>query len=134
MIDDTKTPRVVADGAAFWSTVDKTGVDHGRGAVVGEKTRIRGSLDGDEDVRVKGHVEGKIHLSQALHVEQGGVVVADIEVKVAVISGVMVGNIQATESVRVAETGRMVGDIVAPRVVLLDGAAFRGRIDTGEEG
>ena len=101
--------------------------------VVGEHTRISGNIEGDEDLRVKGRVDGKIRLSRTLYVEAGGVVVADLEVRVAVVSGVMVGNIQASELVHITESGRMVGDIAAPRVILVDGAAFRGRVEMGEE-
>jgi cytoskeletal protein CcmA (bactofilin family) len=101
--------------------------------VVGEHTRISGNIEGDEDLRVKGRVDGKIRLSRTLYVEAGGVVVADLEVRVAVVSGVMVGNVQATELVHITESGRMVGDIAAPRVILVDGAAFRGRVEMGEE-
>jgi len=100
--------------------------------IVGEHTRISGNIEGDEDLRIKGRVDGKIRLSRTLYVEEGGVVVADLEVRVAVVSGVMVGNIQASELVHITENGRMVGDISAPRVILVDGAAFRGRVEMGE--
>ena len=100
--------------------------------VIGETTRINGKIEGGEDVRVKGRVEGEIRLSETLFVEQGGVVVADLQVKVAMVSGVVFGNIEASERVHIAETAQMVGDIAAPHVMLVDGAAFRGRIDTGD--
>jgi hypothetical protein len=40
--------------------------------------------------------------------------------------------VTATESVEITKEGRMVGDIAAPRVIIVDGASFRGRIDMGE--
>jgi len=100
--------------------------------IVGEHTHISGNIEGDEDLRVKGRVDGKIRLARTLYVEEGGVVVADLEVKVAVVSGVIVGNIQASDLVHITQTGRMVGDIAAPRVILVDGAAFRGRVEMGD--
>jgi len=100
--------------------------------IVGEKTRISGNIEGDEDLRVKGRVDGKIRLTKTLYVEEGGIVQADLEVRVAVVSGVMVGNIQASDLVHIMQSGRMVGDISAPRVILVDGAAFRGRVEMGE--
>jgi len=45
------------------------------------------------------------------------------------ISGVMVGNVVAEERVEIAPDGRMVGDLTAPKIIINDGAAFRGRID-----
>ena len=79
--------------------------------VVGENTRISGNIEGDEDLRVKGRVDGKIRLTKTLYVEEGGVVQADLEVRMAVISGVMVGNIQASDLVHITQNGRMVGEI-----------------------
>jgi hypothetical protein len=57
---------------------------------------------------------------------------AEVQVKNCVIAGVIVGNVTATESVEITKEGRMVGDIAAPRVIIVDGASFRGRIDMGE--
>jgi len=55
-----------------------------------------------------------------------------VQVKSCVISGAVVGNVTATESVELTREARMVGDINAPRVIIVDGATFRGRIDMGE--
>jgi cytoskeletal protein CcmA (bactofilin family) len=100
--------------------------------VVGESILIKGNLEGDEDLTVQGRIEGSIHLSKTLIVEQSGVVKAEVSVANAVISGIMVGNLTATDSVEIAETGRMVGDIQAPRVIITEGASFKGRVDMGD--
>jgi hypothetical protein len=77
-------------------------------------------------------VEGTLTLTKTLVVEPTGVVKAEVQVKNCVIAGVIVGNVTATESVEITKEGRMVGDIAAPRVIIVDGASFRGRIDMGE--
>jgi len=100
--------------------------------VIGEKTKVSGSLEGDEDLLVKGRVEGNIKLSKTLHVESGGIIVADVDVKDCVVAGVVVGDIIASDSVHITNGGRMVGDIKAPRVIIVAGAAFRGRVDMGD--
>jgi cytoskeletal protein CcmA (bactofilin family) len=100
--------------------------------VVGHSILISGKLTGDEDLTVRGRVEGELTLSRTLIVEPTGVVKANVAVKNAIISGVVVGNINATESVELTREGRMVGDILAPRVIIVDGASFRGRVDMGE--
>jgi cytoskeletal protein CcmA (bactofilin family) len=100
--------------------------------VVGPSILINGRLTGDEDLTVRGRVEGEITLSHTLIVEPSGVVKANVAVKNAIVSGVVVGNINATESVELTREGRMVGDIRAPRVIIVDGASFRGRVDMGE--
>jgi len=100
--------------------------------IIGESIVINGNLNGDEDLTVRGRVEGTITLTRHLLVEASGVVKAEVQVKSCVISGALVGNVTATESIEITKEGRMVGDIAAPRVVIHDGAGFRGRIDTGE--
>ena len=99
--------------------------------VIGPSILISGKLSGDEDLTVRGRVEGELALSRTLIVETSGIVKADVSVRNAVISGVVVGNITATESVELTREGRMVGDIRAPRVIIVDGASFRGRVDMG---
>ena len=100
--------------------------------VVGESMVVSGNLSGDEDLTVRGRVEGTVTLTKALLIEATGVVKAEVQVKSCVVSGAVMGNITASESVEITREGRMVGDISAPRVVIVDGATFRGRIDMGE--
>jgi cytoskeletal protein CcmA (bactofilin family) len=100
--------------------------------VIGVETRISGEIRGEEDLVVKGRVDGKIHLSHALTVEKGAIVQADVDVRNLVVSGTLVGNIVASESVRLLATARVVGDLAAPRVIMDAGAAYRGRVDMGD--
>lgn len=100
--------------------------------VVGETIRISGHLGGDEDLTVRGRVEGKVDLTRTLIVEPSGVVKAEVSVRNALISGVVVGNITASDSVELTADARVVGDLTAPRVIIVDGASFKGRVDMGD--
>jgi cytoskeletal protein CcmA (bactofilin family) len=106
-------------------------VPPGDATVIGPSILISGKLSGDEDLTVRGRVEGEVSLTKTLIVETSGVVKADVTVRNAIVSGVVVGNVKATESVELTKEGRMVGDIRAPRVIIVDGASFRGRVDMG---
>ncbi len=100
--------------------------------IIGESILIKGNLEGDEDLTVQGRVEGSINLTRTIIIEPSGVVKAEVSVANAVISGVMVGNISATDSVELTETGKMLGDIQAPRVIINEGALFKGQVDMGD--
>src|SRR3954471_1307439 len=100
--------------------------------VIGDSVRISGTLSGDEDLHVLGRVDGRVELQRTLVVAQSGIVKAEVSVKNAVISGVVVGNVHASESIEITKEGRMVGDIFAPRVIIVDGASFRGNVDMGD--
>lgn len=103
---------------------------------IGPTIVIKGKLKSDEDLIVRGRIEAEIQSTKALFIENSGIVKANVRVKSAKISGVVVGNITAEEKVEIAADGRVVGDLMAPRIIISDGAAFRGRIDmqTFEEG
>jgi cytoskeletal protein CcmA (bactofilin family) len=104
----------------------------GGSTVIGETITVTGNVSGDEDLTIRGRLEGSVSIAKTLVVEAGGVVKAEIHARNCVISGVVVGNVSASESVEITREARMVGDIAAPRVIIADGAAFRGRVDMGD--
>src|SRR5262245_7373036 len=100
--------------------------------IIGPETRISGEVRGDEDLVVRGRIDGKVQLSQALAVEPAGIVQADVDVRSVVISGVLLGSVVASESIRLTEKARVIGNLSAPRVIIEAGAAYRGRVEMGE--
>ncbi len=97
---------------------------------IGQSIQIKGDLSGNEDLTIEGKVEGKILLKDHnLTIGANGKITAEIQAKTVLVIGEIVGNINADDKVEVAATGSMRGDIVAPRVVLADGARFKGSID-----
>jgi len=97
--------------------------------VIGSSIVIDGEITGDEDLVIQGTVKGKIQLKESLYVEASGVVEADIETQNVTVSGQVTGNIKAAERVEISSGGRMVGDIKAPRILIADGAVFKGNVD-----
>ncbi len=100
--------------------------------VIGEHAVIRGQIEGEEDLHVSGRLEGTVSLSETLYVEPDGVIQADVTAKNVVLHGLLIGNINVTDSVHIGAGGRMVGDIRATVVVIEQGAALRGQVDMGE--
>ncbi len=97
--------------------------------IIGSSIVINGEIAGDDDLLILGTVKGRITLKDALIVERSGVVEADIESTAVAIGGQVTGNILATERVELQAEGRMVGDIRSPRILIADGASFKGNID-----
>ena len=99
-------------------------------ANIGKSLHIKGELSGNEDLAIDGKVEGKISLGgQHVTIGPNGHVMAEVQAKSVVVGGQMKGNIIADDRVEIAATGSMLGDVRAPRVVLADGARFKGSID-----
>ena len=97
---------------------------------IGQSIHIKGELTGNEDLTIEGKVEGKIFLKDNnLTIGANGKITAEITAKTVMVLGEVSGNITADDKVEVATSGSMRGDIIAPRVVLADGAKFKGAID-----
>ncbi len=97
--------------------------------IIGGTIVIDGEISGEEDLVIRGTVKGRIVLRENLYVEDTGVVEADIETQNVTVSGQVTGNVQAAERVEISAGGRMVGDLKAPRILIADGAAFKGNVD-----
>ena len=98
--------------------------------VIGPSIVITGGLTGDEDILVEGRVEGKIEFKQnSITIGTKGKVKADLYGRVITVEGEVNGNLFAREQAVVRPSGCVHGNITAPRVVLEDGARFKGGID-----
>lgn len=105
----------------------------GQSATIGRSITIRGEVTGDEDLMIQGRVEGSVNLKQhAVTVGPDGEVKADVAARVVTVEGKVEGNVSADEQVVLRTSASVKGDISAPRLVLEDGARFRGGVDMGE--
>ncbi len=99
---------------------------------IGPDIQVRGRIEGEEDLKIEGRVEGTIALTETVFVEAQGIVRADIEARDVVISGIVLGNITAANSVQLNPGARLVGNISSPRLIIADGAAFAGDVEMGQ--
>ena len=98
-------------------------------AVIGATITIKGDITGEEKLLIEGRIEGSVKLNKNdLTIGESGNVKADVTADTVRIDGEVVGDI-AGEKVIVSRSGRVNGNIVAPRVTLEDGAKFKGSID-----
>lgn len=102
----------------------------GRIVNIGPSIMIKGELQGNEDLTIDGHVEGKIELrDHNLTIGPNGKIKADLHANTVVIAGDVQGSVHAKERVEIAPTGRLTGDIASPRITIADGAHFKGSVD-----
>jgi cytoskeletal protein CcmA (bactofilin family) len=98
--------------------------------MIGPSIKIKGEVSGDEDLLIQGEVEGTVSLkNNEVIVGESGQLTADILAKTIKIDGKVTGDITGTENVVISKLGNVRGNIVAPRVLLEDGAKFKGSID-----
>ena len=104
-------------------------------STIGRTVVIEGSLTAQEDILLEGRFNGEVRLLEnALVVGPTGDIHADIRAQNVTIHGKADGDIKASDQVEISASGSMRGDILSPRVILLDGAKFKGRIDMEPEG
>jgi cytoskeletal protein CcmA (bactofilin family) len=97
--------------------------------LIGPRMTVRGAIVGEEDLVVEGRVEGSIALSGHLVVAEGGVVESDVEVETADIHGHVVGDIAAAVAITIHPGASVHGNLRAPRIVIEDGAHFKGAVE-----
>ena len=99
-------------------------------AHIGKSVIIKGELSGSEDLFLDGEVEGNIDLhNHNLVIGPNGQVRANVHAKDIVVHGKVDGNLTGVEKVELKKSAVLNGDINTQRIVIEDGAFFKGSID-----
>ena len=97
--------------------------------LVSEGTRIEGVITFDSIARVHGVLIGKVYasLSSTLILSETSVTEGEIDADILLIDGFVQGKISAKTRVVISPTGRVIGDIRTPSLVVKHGAFFEGK-------
>jgi cytoskeletal protein CcmA (bactofilin family) len=107
-------------------------IDESRGgsATIGKAVKIIGQIHSKEDLYIDGDVEGTVEApDHKLTVGPNGTVHATIKAREVVALGGIQGNVEAAERIDIRKDAKLVGDIRTARIVIEDGAYFKGSID-----
>jgi len=97
---------------------------------IGKSMIVKGEITGSESIYIDGRVEGCISLADnRITVGSHGVVAADISASEIVVLGEVRGNLVASDRVNIRDTGSFIGDVVAQRISIEDGAFLKAGID-----
>lgn len=103
--------------------------------MIGKSLKVKGTISGHEDLYVDGEIEGTIELEEnSLTVGPNGNVNADVKAREITVQGRLKGNLRAGERIEIRKTGSLEGDVSTARIVIEDGAVFRGSIDIVKPG
>jgi cytoskeletal protein CcmA (bactofilin family) len=94
--------------------------------IIATAMRVEGELKSNGNIRIDGIVSGKIHTTQDLTIGPSAQVEADLIASNAMIAGVVKGNVTIKNSLSVAETGRILGNVSCARLDIKSGAMFVG--------
>ena len=97
--------------------------------VLGKTLLFRGELTAEEDVILQGRVEGSIRHARNLIIGTEGSVLGDVYAAHLTVEGLVEGDLHCSEAVVVRATAQVRGNIFAPRVGIMEGATFNGRVE-----
>lgn len=97
--------------------------------VLGKTLLFRGELTAEEDVILQGRVEGSIRHARNLIIGPEGSVLGDVYANHLTVEGLVEGDLHCSEAVVVRATAQVRGNIFAPRVGIMEGATFNGRVE-----
>jgi len=102
----------------------------GGSATIGKAVKIVGQIYSKEELYVDGDLEGTLEaLEHKLTIGPNGTVHASVKAREVVVLGTIQGNIEAAEKIEIRKDAKLVGDIRTARIIIEDGAYFKGSID-----
>jgi len=102
----------------------------GGSATIGKAVKIVGQIYSKEDLFVDGDLEGTVEaLEHKLTIGPNGTVHASVKAREVVAQGSVQGNVEAADKIEIRKDAKLVGDIKTARIIIEDGAYFKGSID-----
>jgi cytoskeletal protein CcmA (bactofilin family) len=106
----------------------------GGSATIGKAVKIVGQIYSKEELFVDGDLEGTLEaLEHRLTIGPNGTVHATVKAREVVVLGSIQGNVEAADKIEIRKDAKLVGDIRTARIVIEDGAYFKGSIDIVKE-
>jgi cytoskeletal protein CcmA (bactofilin family) len=104
-------------------------------ARLGASLHIKGEITGNEDLQIDGSVEGLVQLEdRKLTVGASARVTADLIAREILVYGNVKGNLRARDRIEIKKDGSVVGDLTTARIMIEDGAYFKGSIEIDKAG
>ena len=97
-------------------------------SIIASDMTVIGDLETEGVVRVEGRVRGTVRVGAQVLVSQGAVIEGDLHTQEAVIAGQVSGAIHARERVELLATAMVAGDILTPRISIIEGAQITGEV------
>lgn len=94
--------------------------------VIGQQAVIKGELASEDNILVEGRVEGKIAGGSRVIIGRSGRVHAEVLAEIVSVQGEVHGDCEGRSKVEITSTGRVFGNISADKIVVAEGATFRG--------
>jgi cytoskeletal protein CcmA (bactofilin family) len=102
--------------------------------IIGEKAKFKGEVTSSGSLSINGEFDGKLVAQGEVIIGTASKVTGTVHAGSVVVSGKVEGNITATHSLEITKSGKVQGDLTGGRIVIEDGASYRGRVQVTAEG
>lgn len=100
--------------------------------MIGEGTVFEGTLTSESDMRISGHVDGKLDVKGKIIVAQEGSIDGEIKAASLDVAGRINGEVVVEERVVLKSSAQIEGNIQTSRLVVEEGARFNGSCVMGD--
>ena len=101
--------------------------------IIGKGTKIEGTMDVQQSLRIDGSFKGSLNTSDTLIVGSTGELLdVTIKAKNAIIGGIVKGTVTAVSKVTLESTSKLEGDLTAKLLIIEEGALFTGNCKSGD--
>lgn len=97
-------------------------------SIIASDMTVIGDLETEGVVRIEGRVKGTVRVGAQVLVAPGAVIEGDLHTQEAVIAGQVSGGINARDRVELQATAVVSGDILTPRIAIVEGARVTGEV------
>lgn len=101
-------------------------------AFIDQGSEFEGKLSFKDTVRIDGTFSGEISSDNTLIVGESGQIHAQIKSVSVVISGLVEGDVLASEQIVLHKTAVVNGDLAAPKIMMEEGAQLNGAVRMGQ--
>ena len=98
-------------------------------AIIQEGCEVEGTLAVENSLRIQGDFRGRIKARKTVTVDERASVTGDIQARIVIIHGAVVGDITASREVVIHATGRLHGDVKTPAFQVERGSFLNGRTE-----
>ena len=120
---EIKTPQPPRNGGASPAAGSE------KRTVIARATTIEGRMLGSGEILVEGMIKGTIDSDGKVRVTELGRIEADVHAHLVAVAGTVTGNITADDRIILEPTAQVDGNITAPRILIEDGATFKGQVN-----
>ncbi len=99
--------------------------------LIAADTFIKGEMTFEKSAVIQGKFQGSIAAKGDLTIADSADCNAEVEASNIVVDGKVTGNVTASSSIKLTNNARLVGDIVATKLVTAEGASLSGHVTVG---